>query len=91
MAGGHLLLLRSSARDLLGGTAALAVLAARSVASSIANGSQGTVQGIKYDAHGKLVTIVVEMAGLSVCKESPGHSPPLAATRARVATTPRFL
>ena len=38
------------------------VLSNINVASSVANGSQGTVHSIKYDAHGKLVTIVVEMA-----------------------------
>ena len=38
------------------------VLSNINVASSVANGSQGTVHSIKYDAHGKLETIVVEMA-----------------------------
>ena len=38
------------------------VLSNINVASSVANGSQGIVHSIKYDAHGKLVTIIVEMA-----------------------------
>lgn len=38
------------------------VLSNINVASSVANGSRGTVHSLKYNAHGKLVTIVVEMA-----------------------------